>query len=200
MMDTQTTTVLGIDPNKQYTEEEYFALEAQSIDKLEYYKGTIIPMAGGTDVHNKIAARMIAMLVYALDEREEIYHIYSSDMKIQLPAYERYIFPDAVVVCKAPEFYKGRRDIIVNPLLVVEVLSASTRAYDRQGKFMDYRTLPSFKEYIMVHQDRPAVTTFYRQASHQWEDIDVEGLNQTVTLQSVGITLPLNKIYKGVTF
>ena len=198
MIATEMMTALGIDPGRKYTEEEYFALEAQSINKLEYYNGTVIPMAGGTAVHNEIAARIIALLVHALDEKEEVFKVYNSDMKIQLPAYNRYVFPDAVVVCKEPEYYQGRPDIIVNPLLVVEVLSPSTSAHDRSGKFMDYRTLPSFQEYLLIRQDMPAVTTLYQSAPHHWEDADVQGMDQTVTLRSVDCVLSLNRLYKGV--
>ncbi len=182
---------------KTYTHAEYFALEKNSLKKLEYFNGTIITMSGGTFQHNEIAARILAMLVFAIDEKEKVFHVCNSDMKIQIPSLDYFVYPDAVVVSEKPKFYNNRKDVITNPLLIVEVLSPSTQNYDRGGKFMAYRTLPSFKEYVLVNQFKPMVTTFFRKAAHHWEDQDVEGTDKSVRLQSIDCEIALSRIYKG---
>lgn len=183
---------------KTYTHAEYFALDEQSLEKLEYFNGIISTMSGGTFRHNEIALKIGAALLYLLEDKE--YKVCNSDIKIQIPAYDCFVYPDAVVVSEKPIFYNNRKDTITNPLLVVEVLSPSTKNYDRGLKFMEYRTLPSFKEYVLVNQDKPMATTFFRKAAHQWEDKDVEGMEQNIRLQSIDCDIPLSRIYKGVDF
>lgn len=183
---------------KRYTVEEYFELEKQSKEKLEFYNGKIEPMSGGTDIHNEIALKIGAALLYLLED--EGYKVYNSDMKIYIPSVGTFVYPDAVVVCRQPEFYQGRRDIITNPLLIVEVLSPSTQGHDRGPKFFDYRSIPTFKEYLLVGQDRPHIVSFYREQEHTWAEREAEGLEVSLLLKSVGCELPLGKVFKGVNF
>ena len=181
-----------------YTVEEYFTLDQRSEEKLEYYNGKIIPMSGGTTTHSKISLRIGAVLLLLLDDQP--YEVYSSDVKIQLPQYNRFVYADASVVSGKPEHYEGRRDTIVNPLLVVEVLSPSTEKHDRNSKFTMYRTLPSLQEYVLIEQGRPFVTTFFRNDAGHWEDTDVSTLDQSVRLRSVDSEVPLAQLYKNIDF
>jgi len=190
----------ALEKEKVYSVDEYFALDEQSKEKLEYRNGKIKVMSGGTAKHSEIAARIIAILVNTLDQSDIKYRVYTSDTKIQIPSYSTFVYPDAVVVSLEPEFYQDRKDIITNPLLVVEVLSPSTQNYDRDGKFLAYRTIPSFQEYLLIDQDRPQVTTFYRNEARHWEDNDIMGLDKTVTLRSVDCEIPLSRIYKNIDF
>ncbi len=183
---------------KTYTVEEYFALDERAEEKLEFHNGKIITMSGGTTKHSEIALKIGAALLYLLEDKP--FRIYNSDIKIQIPAYHKFVYPDAAVVSVQPVYYQGRRDTITNPLLIVEVLSPSTEQYDRKGKFMEYRTLPSFKEYVLVEQDRPMVTTFFRNEAGHWEDTDISGLEQSVRLRSVDCEIPLARIYKNIDF
>lgn len=187
-----------LEKEKIYTVEEYFALEEQSVEKLEFCQGKIIAMSGGTTIHNAIAARILAMLVLAIDEEDKPFWVYNSDMKIQIPSQYRFVYPDAVVVSMEPEYYQNRKDTIVNPLLVVEVLSPSTHKHDRESKFLAYRTLPFFREYVLIDQDRAMVTTLYRNDAGHWEDMDVTGLDQSVRLRSIDAEIPLSRIYKNI--
>lgn len=183
---------------KLYTVEEYFEREKDSDEKWEYNNGIITKMAGATHIHNQIAANVLAALVWALDDKN--YIVYNSDMKISIPKENRYVYPDAVVICEKPELYENRQDIIVNPLVIVEVLSFGTAEYDRNGKFSAYKTIPSFQEYLMVTQYAPAVTASYKIADRTWQDTDAEGVDQSIYLRSLDVTLDLKRIYKGVTF
>ena len=189
-----------VEQDKTYTLAEYFAMEKASTDKIEYIDGNVINMPGGTARHNEIALKIGAALLYALEEKEKEYKVYNSDMKIQIPAYNYFVYPDAVVISEQPEFYNNRQDIITNPLLIVEVLSPATQKYDRGGKFIAYRTLPSFKEYVIISQDKPLVTDLFRKDVHTWEDMDIEGMDQILHLRSIDCKLPLARIYKGIDF
>ena len=192
-----------LEKEKVYTVDEYFEIDQQSEEKLEYHNGKIITMSGGTTTHSKIAAKIITALSNLLDDQP--FDIYTSDIKVQIPEYDKFVYADASVVSGAPEHYQRRRDTIVNPLLVMEVLSPSTEKHDPvstadNSKFMMYRTLPSLREYVLVEQDRPYVTTFFRNQARHWEDTDVSDLNQSVCLRSVGEEIPLARIYKNIDF
>ncbi len=187
-------------PEKLYTIEEYLAFERKAHSKHEFRNGKIVPMTGGAATHNQIIARIINVLINALDALNKEYIVYSSDMKIRIPVHNQFVYPDAVVVCEKPEFYDERTDIITNPLLVVEVLSPSTEDYDQHLKFDKYRTLASFKEYLLVRQDTPFVTDYFREEENLWRTTDVQNLEASISLKSVECELPLAKIYKGVKF
>lgn len=187
-------------PTKVFTIEEYLTLEKKSKVKLEYLNGKIKEMPGGTFTHNKIVARVLAALVNAIDEADKPYEVSSSDTKIQIPKYNHFVYPDAVVICEKPQFYKNRKDIIVNPLLVVEVLSPSTEKHDRSAKFLEYRTLPSFKEYVLVSQQEILVNSFYQEEPKLWREIEAEGINSSIHLKSIDCHISLQKIYKNIKF
>lgn len=179
---------------------EYLNQEEKSETKHEYFNGKVVEMPGETSYHNLIAARMITALTNAVDKKKQTYYVLSSDMKIYIPAFNAVVYPDAVVICEEMKYYEERNDVIINPLLVVEVLSPSTEAYDRSSKFLKYRTLPSFREYVVVRQDKPQITTFYREKPGIWHEGEAEGIDQEVYLASIDHNITLKKIYKGVTF
>ncbi|MDX1908519.1 MAG: Uma2 family endonuclease [Bacteroidia bacterium] len=185
-------------PEVMYSPEAYLQREQEARIKLEYFNGRITPMAGGTASHNKISARMITALVTALDNRP--FEVYTSDMKIHIPEVNTFVYPDAVVVALAPAFYEGRQDILTNPLLVVEVSSPSSEAYDRSLKFDYYRHIPSFQEYVVVSQDRPHVSVYTREAVDLWRMTDHPGLEGDILLRCIETRIRPEDIYKGITF
>jgi Uma2 family endonuclease len=178
--------------------ETYLDREAKSIEKHEFINGKVIRMPGAKAKHNQIAAQFASALIVATENIDTTFLIYNSDQKIYIPFYNHAVYPDAVVVCEAPEFWNGREDIILNPILIVEVLSQSTKEYDRHDKFMKYKTLESFKEYVLVHQDRYRVETFYREEPTLWRETIAPKLDSTIFLASLGVTIDLKKIYRNV--
>ncbi len=184
---------------KRFTIEEYLDLESKSLEKHEFHNGKIIKMAGASFNHNKIVGNIITALNIALDERTEC-SVLPSDIKIHIPRIRRFVYPDAVVICEEPAFYEGRKDTILNPLLIVEVLSDSTDDYDKEGKFLKYSMIPSFREYVLVAQDEPFVTSFYKKEGETWEKKNAEDISQSIHLQSLNIETALAKIYKGISF
>lgn len=188
--------VAQLSPETTYSIEEYFELEAQSIEKLEYYDGKITKMPGASYVHNRVATNVLVALGYALQDSK--FEVNNSDTKIHIPSIESFVYPDAVVICEKPLFYQNRVDTILNPLLVVEVLSPSTEDYDRGEKFYLYRSLPSFKEYVVIHQNHILLSTFYRLNERDWRTNDVDNLAEAIDLQSVGVKIKLSDIYRGI--
>ena len=185
-----------LSPETTYSIEEYFELEAQLIEKLEYYDGKITKMPGASYVHNLIATNVLIALGNALQDSK--FEVNNSDTKIHIPSIESFVYPDAVVICEKPLFYQNRVDTILNPLLVVEVLSPSTEDYDRGEKFYLYRSLASFKEYVVIHQNHILVSAFFRLNEKDWRTDDVANLSESIHLQSVDVKLKLSDIYRGI--
>jgi Uma2 family endonuclease len=185
-------------PAKRYSIAEYFDLEAKSEEKHEFHNGKIIQMAGGTANHSLIATNFTIALGIALEDQN--YQVLNSDVKIHIPKIRHFVYPDAIVIAEVIEYYENRRDIIVNPLLVIEVLSSSTEDYDKTQKFMKYRFIPSFKEYVLVSQDEYSISTFFRKEENLWQETNINDNTQSIHLQSLNIEIPLQKIYKNVKF
>jgi Uma2 family endonuclease len=189
---------MTITASQIFTIEEYLELEAHSLTKHEYHNGKIIEMAGGTTTHNELSGKLITQLNIAIDAKDAVFKVYSSDMKIWVEKFNRFLYPDAVTVALKPELYNNRRDIITNPLLVVEVTSSSTQGYDTNSKFGYYRSIPSFSEYLLVSQEQHHVSRFFREAPDLWRTSDYYSLEDMIPLQSMGLEIPMLGIYKGV--
>ncbi len=182
---------------KIYSIQEYLDLEEISKDKHEFFNGNIINMPGATYYHNLIATNVIIALGNKLLNTN--YKVLNSDMKIRVPKLNSIVYPDAVIICEVPEFYNNRNDIILNPLLIVEVLSP-TEDYDRKEKFAYYKTLPSFKEYVLILQKQPWVVSSFNAEDKVWKDTEAENINDSILLHSINCTIELNRIYNGISF
>lgn len=177
------------------TIEEYLEMEERSRTKHYFVKGQIIDMPGGTLKHNIISSNIVTAINNAVRFSTQSYIVSNSDTKIWIPAIEAFYYPDAVVICEVPEYYAGRKDVILNPLLIVEVTSPSTVDFDRSGKFMDYSTLPSFKEYLILHQDQHFARLSNRVESDLWQLSTVQGIEGNIELKSIGCTISMRDIY-----
>lgn len=180
---------------KRYTLLEYLNLEPTLEGKFEFRNGEIVAMTGGTLNHSRIISKINRLLGNLLDGSQCENLI---DLKVFIEAYNHGVFPDAMVICDEPEMYKNRNDIIVNPSLVVEVLSKSTESYDRGEKFLKYRSLPSFKEYVLISADKYLVESFYRESSSLWQMRTAIGLEAEIHLFSINKTIALKDIYENV--
>lgn len=179
-----------------YTEDEYFAFEREAFGRWEYIRGEIRAMAGGTDDHNTIVLNVGSALRSAVAARG--CRAYVADMKVHTGDGVN-TFPDAMVVCGPRRYYRNRTDIITNPILIVEVLSDSTEAYDRSERFDHYKTVPALTDYLLVHPNAARVTLYTRREDH-WELRDVSGLQNSVTLTPLAVTLSLADIYALIEF
>ncbi len=184
---------------KIYTVDEYLELEVRRGERYEFYNGNIIPMPGGTIPHSRICKNIIQHLGNALDLIKG-FEIFGSDQKVYLPEYNFYLYPDAVVVAETPVAAEGMASALINPLLIIEVLSPSTERYDREQKFLQYRSIPSFREYALVRQDAPEVLTFFREKPDTWKELMVKGVDRSVHFRSINVDLAMQLIYRNIEF
>lgn len=189
---------MAVQPELEITPEEYLAAERQADFKSEYFAGEVFAMAGASYAHNLIVANVIAELRQQLKGQDCA--VVPSDLRLWIESADHYLYPDVTVVCGEPEFTDEQVDTLVNPRLIVEVLSKSTKDFDRGEKFTLYRTLPSFAEYVLVAQDRHHVEHFARQADGRWLLTDVDRMADTVSLTSIEGQLALAEIYDKVPF
>lgn len=185
-------------PRHPYSLEEYFALEAVGATRYEYWNGDVLSMSGGSPQHATISLNIASGLKVRL--RGSKCRVFNSDFAIRTPLLPPYRYPDASVVCGKPIYEKVEQfDTLVNPTLIVEVLSPATAYLDKTLKRDAYQALPSLQEYLLVAQDAPQVTHYVRQAE-QWKRLDYGGLNASVTLSSIGCEFSLADIYEDIEF
>ncbi len=181
---------------KLYTPAEYLKFEEASETKHEYRKGIISEMVGASPNHNRITMDFSIAMGDAL--KHQACEVFGSDMRVQVKQTGLYTYPDLTVVCGEPDFAKGRTATLLNPTLIVEVLSASTREYDRGEKFDLYRPLKSLQAYVLVDSEAPAVDYFQRQANGTWKLSEYRQLTDQLALPVLNVTIPLADIYARV--
>jgi Uma2 family endonuclease len=183
--------------NKTYTPEEYLALERSAEFKSEFHDGQIYAMTGASREHNLVSVNICRELSLQLKNRPR--EAYVNDMRVRAADKKDYFYPDIVVVCGKPEFEDEQVDTLRNPTLLIEVLSQSTEAYDRGGKFACYRRIPSLREYLLVSQDQPRIERYVRQGK-AWLLTEAVGLESSMVLETLGCTLTLQEVYDKVLF
>jgi Uma2 family endonuclease len=184
--------------SKIYTAEEYLALEVESQTRSEFRSGEIIPMPGGTPDHNQIAVVLNALLWFAL--RGKDYSVFSADQQLWIPERNIYTYPDSMVIPQPIELQPGYKDTVTNPILIVEVLSDSTKAYDRDEKFAAYRTIAPFQEYLLIDQYQPHVEQYVKQSANQWLFTEYNGQAAQVLLSTIPVELALADLYEKIEF
>lgn len=184
-----------------FTPDEYRAIEETAEERHEYRNGEIITMPGGSPDHSRITVDITTFLNLAL--RDTNFQTYNGDLRIWIPNFNHGTYPDIMVIDGEPEFNGNRTDEILNPLLIVEVLSPSTEAYDRGEKFRKYRSLPSFCEYLLVSQTEPYVEQYYnrdQKNSDRWEWQVYDHIDRSIVLHSLNVELPMSEIYRRIKF
>lgn len=182
-------------PQPRLTVEEYLEMERASEVRHEYYDGEIFTMVGASFEHNVIVTNLIGLLHPQL--REGRCELLMSDMRVQVAATGLYTYPDLIVVCGEPQLTDEQGDMLLNPTLIVEVLSESTEAYDRGKKFEHYRTLDSLTDYLLVAQDEPRLEHFTRREGG-WFLTAASGLDGILALPTIGCELRLAEVYERV--
>lgn len=185
-------------PTKRYTVAEYLELEEKAEFKSEFVDGEIIPMAGASANHNKIALNFCRLFPLSINGQD--YDTFMSDMRLWLPEHKRYTYPDVMVVEEQSIFTDEKQTAITNPCLIVEILSNSTQIYDRSDKFKLYRSITSFKEYILIYQNSYSVDQYNKQKDGKWILTEYLGEEAVLKLESVSFEISLRDLYKRVTF
>lgn len=195
---------MSAQPQYRYTPEEYLALERSATEKHEFLNGELLTMAGASFEHTIISSNIVAALKAMLRRRG--CSIHSSDLRTQTSS-GLYTYPDIVIVCGKPEFHDDVFDTVINPVIIVEILSDSTAVYDRTKKFDHYRTIPSLREYVLVEQNTPRIE-LYRRIQDEYIPLErilwafraMTHLGETLMLESVDCSVSLGEIYEGIEF
>ena len=174
---------------------EYLAFERQAETKSDYLEGEIFAMAGASRQHNRIVLNLALALETQLEERD--CEVFTSEMRVRTPT-DLFTYPDVVVVCGPARFDDSDLDTLLNPIVVIEVLSKSTEAYDRVTKLSHYRTIPSLQEILLVAQDKVNVEQLVRQTGSEWLFREVADLELGVELPSIRCALTLRRVYRRV--
>ncbi|NEO03805.1 MAG: Uma2 family endonuclease [Moorea sp. SIO3I7] len=183
---------------KYYSPEDYLKLEETAEYKSEYRDGEIIPMTGGTTNHNQIALNIATLLKLGLKGKQ--YKIYIGDVRLWIPRYRQYTYPDVMVIQGEPVYTGKGTTTVMNPMLIVEVLSNSTKNYDQGDKFLYYRSISEFKEYILIEQSEYRLLQYIKTATNQWQFTEYESENSVISLNSLELSVSVQDIYEGVNF
>ncbi len=183
---------------KHYTLEEYFELELASETRSEYRNGEIVPMTGGTPDHNDIAGNLHVLLKLALKGRN--YRTFYTDQRLWIPDRTLATYPDVMVVEKPLQLQAGRTDTVINPCFIAEVLSRSTQDYDRGDKFVAYRTIESFREYLLIDQYRVHVEHYVKTAAHQWLLSEYNDPTVTLSFNAFEFQIQIADLYENIEF
>jgi Uma2 family endonuclease len=182
-----------------YSEEEYFELERTSEERWEYFNGEVSCMSGVSPNHSRIESNTITALNIKLGSRDCV--VFTADMRVRVPAAAPYRYADLSVLCDEPVFEKiGGLEALTNPVVIVEVLSPSTEAYDRGDKFTLYKSIASLREYVLVAQHRPHITHYVKEAEEKWRYEELNELGSEITLPSIDCVLALSEVYRNVKF
>jgi len=185
-------------PIHRLTEAEYLQIERRAEYKSEFLDGEMFAMSGGSSSHSLIKCNLIREMGTRLKGRPCV--VYDSDMRVKVQATGLYTYPDVSVACGPIQFQDERKDTFLNPIVIFEVPSESSEAYDRGKKFGLYRQLPSLREYLLVSQHKPHIEQYIRQDSGEWLLRDVVGLSSSLSLASVGIAVEMAEVYYNVEF
>ncbi len=184
-------------PKTDLSHAEYLRRERAADYKSEYYKGEMFAMAGASRKHNLIAGNLVREFGNELKLRS--CEVYPSDMRVKVDPTGLYTYPDVVVVCDEPKLEDEHFDTLLNPTLLVEVLSDSTESYDRGPKFKQFRRIGSLKEFVLVAQDRISVECYVRRSDDTWTLRDYDAIEEIVRFESLGVEVAMEEIYRRVT-
>jgi Uma2 family endonuclease len=185
-------------PRPYLTPQEYLAIERQAETKSEYLDGEMFAMTGGSLKHSLTVGNLVRELSWQLKKRP--CQVFPSDLRVHIPATGLYTYPDIVVVCGEPRLQDEHQDTLLNPTVIIEVLSPTTEAYDRGKKFEHYRRIESLVEYLLVSQSEPHIEHYLRQDDNRWLFTETAGLEATLALPSIQCELFLAEVYEKVVF
>jgi Uma2 family endonuclease len=183
---------------KRYTLAEYLELEEAAEYRSEFYNGEIYAMSGATPAHSRIASNCNFAMTNAFRGKGCL--PYEASLKIYVREIDTVLHPDLSVICGPLEVDPSTPTLVENPTLILEVLSKSTSKYDRSGKFFKYRMIPSLQTFVMIQQSEPSVTVAFKSPIGQWDFTDYFGLEATVELRPLGVSITMKQIYEWIEF
>jgi len=178
---------------KKISFKEYLEWEKESGSKYEYFQGEIFAMSGTSIIHNIIFKNLFGSMAYKL--KGKTCQPYGSDLKIHIPQNTLYTYPDISIICK--DIIGSKNDIAAEPSVIIEILSTSTKNYDKGDRFKLYRDIPTLKEYILIDSESVNVEAFRINSSGRWELEEYKNHQEVLTISTIGATFPLTEIYEG---
>jgi Uma2 family endonuclease len=182
----------------RYTLAEFLRRAEKSEELLEYYDGIITKLPMARRPHNIIIMNTGAALKFALKAKDKKYLVYGGQQKVYLPALNFGVFPDVLVVTDKPIYWDDNQVLLINPILIIEVLSKGTKKYDRNGKFTEYKTLETFQEYVLIDQNKCYIETHFREEPKVWKGTDHNDINSSIYLKSIDCTISIADIYENI--
>ena len=182
----------------QLTETEYLRIERGAFEKSDFYRGEMFAMAGASRFHCTINTNIVGELHGRLQGTS--CRQFANDMRVKNELTGLFNYPDCLIVCEEPKYLDRHEDVLLNPRVIIEIVSPSTESYDRGFKFQSYRRLPSCQEYIMVSQRAPLIERYVRQADDTWLLTIFEGLERVFSFSSVPIQIPMKALYQLIDF
>ena len=183
---------------KYFTIEEYLELEEKSEVRHEYEDGEILEISANTIEHATISANLGQLILNHIDTKKINCRAFFGDAKVRIEKANSFVYPDAMVVCGEITRSKSDKNSIINPVLIIEILSDSTQGYDRGEKFHKYMSLNSFKEYVLINQQKAEVDIFFKTDEKLWQMQTVRRLKNKIILQSINCELEMKDIYKNI--
>jgi Uma2 family endonuclease len=187
-----------VEISQRYSPEEYLEMEVRSEDRHEYRDGEIVLMTGATPNHNRIARNLCTSITMGL--KGQSLEVFVADQRLWIPQVRLHTYPDVMVIEGALALQPGRKDTIMNPILVIEVLSKSTQSYDRGDKFAAYRTIPDFREYLLVDQYSQQIEHYVKISAKKWDFQEYDEMDIAVPLRSIALEVAIADIYDKVEF
>jgi Uma2 family endonuclease len=180
-------------PKPYLTPEQYLEIEAKAERKSEYYNGQMFLMAGANSDHNQICDNL--SLVFGIEFRERSCYVITRDMRVRIPKTGLYTYPDAILLCGERQWADSSKTTLLNPTIIIEVLSDSTEIYDRVGKFLHYQQVPSLREYILIAQNSFRIDQHILQPDGNWANRSYASIDDTLEVAAVGCSIPLRDLY-----
>jgi Uma2 family endonuclease len=193
-----TLQAISSQEERLYTPEEYLGLEENAEFRSEYDDGRITPMTGSTTNHNRISLN--ASIALSIGLKGQNFEIFMADIKLWIPQSRKFRYPDVMVISGQSEYYKNRKTTVTNPQVIIEVLSDSTEEFDRGNKFNLYKSIPTFREYILIDQERISIDQFYKTGIKSWSITQYDEQDSEIELRSLDLKLQIADIYDKVEF
>lgn len=183
---------------KFFSPEDYFAMEEEAEYRSEYFRGELFAMAGGTPNHNRLMLDFANLLNTGFKGRS--FEAFASDLRVEIDKEKHYAYPDVAVICGEIAFAENRKDTVCNPALIAEILSDSTKDYDRGSKFLAYRNIRTFQDYVLISQNEIHIEHFSKEKEGIWRLREYVHPEEMLTVESLDISLPIREIYTRVSF
>ena len=190
---------MGAIPFSKYVSiSDYLELESTSKEKHEYYQGEIFAMAGGSLAHNRMVRNALSSIDNFLKDKG--CEVFPSHLKVHVKTESAFVYPDLTIICNGPQFYENRKDIITNPVIIIEVLSPDTRGFDRSDKFALYRAIPSLKEYLLIDSTKVHLEKFVKKSFNEWVLSEYKSFTDKIEIATINFETKLAEFYRNVLF